>query len=74
MLEVCGFKSLEQLTTATVPSAILRTDGMKMDEYTEPMTESDFLAFFKCVYAFIRSGTTLPSVATTGSTPCLAMP
>jgi len=47
MLETVGFKSLEELTTATVPKAIVRTDGMDMGAYTEPMTESGFLAHFK---------------------------
>mmetsp|Transcript_39939 Transcript_39939/g.94889 ORF Transcript_39939/g.94889 Transcript_39939/m.94889 type:complete len:1033 (+) Transcript_39939:136-3234(+) len=47
MLEACGFKSLDDLVTATVPPSIVRTDGMDMGRYTEPMTESDFLAYFK---------------------------
>jgi len=47
MLDTCGFKSLDDLITATVPPSIVRTDGMEMGKYTSPMTESDFLAYFK---------------------------
>ena len=47
MVAATGFKSLDALIDATVPAAIRRTDGMKMGKYTEAMTESDFLAYFK---------------------------
>ena len=41
---------------ATVPAAIRRKDGMKMGKYTDAMTESEFLTYFKCVvscYTFL---------------------
>lgn len=47
MLEACGYSSLEDLVKATVPASIVRTDGMEMGQYTQPMTESDFLSYFK---------------------------
>lgn len=47
MVAATGFKSIDALIDATVPSAIRRQDGMKMGKYTAGMTESDFLAYFK---------------------------
>mmetsp|Transcript_10501 Transcript_10501/g.31532 ORF Transcript_10501/g.31532 Transcript_10501/m.31532 type:complete len:1043 (-) Transcript_10501:453-3581(-) len=47
MLAVTGFKTLDHLIDATVPDAIRRSDGMKMGKYTDGMTESEFLEFFK---------------------------
>jgi glycine dehydrogenase len=47
MVAECGFKSLASLIDATVPTAIRRTDGMSMGKYTEGMTESEFIEFFK---------------------------
>lgn len=47
MVAACGFKSMDALIDATVPAAIRRHDGMPMGKYTEGMTESEFLEYFK---------------------------
>ena len=47
MVQATGFSSLDALIDATVPAAIRRTDGMDMGSYTAPMTESEFLDYFK---------------------------
>ena len=47
MVAATGFKSLDDLIDATVPAAIRRKDGMKMGKYTDAMTESEFLTYFK---------------------------
>ena len=47
MVAATGFKSIDALIDATVPTAIRRQDGMLMGKYTTGMTESDFLAYFK---------------------------
>ncbi len=47
MVRATGFNSLDALIDATVPQAIRRSDGMEMGRYTEGMTESGFLEFFK---------------------------
>ncbi|KAG1676468.1 hypothetical protein FOA52_002288 [Chlamydomonas sp. UWO 241] len=49
MVSACGFKSLASLIDATVPTAIRRTDGMSMGKYTDGMTESEFIEFFKAM-------------------------
>ncbi|GMH32889.1 hypothetical protein BSKO_00723 [Bryopsis sp. KO-2023] len=46
MLDVCGFKSMDALIDATVPTAIRRKD-MDMGKYNEGFTESEFLSMFK---------------------------
>ena len=43
-----GFESLDALIDATVPEAIRRHDRMDLGKYSDGMTESDFLASFKC--------------------------
>eukprot|EP00877_Chromochloris_zofingiensis_P000850 jgi/Chrzof1/10766/Cz05g11130.t1 len=47
MVKVTGFTSMDELIDATVPTTIRRSDGMDMGRYTEGMTESQFLDFFK---------------------------
>jgi glycine dehydrogenase len=47
MVKVTGFQSMDALIDATVPAAIRRKDGMEMGKYTEGMTESAFLEYFK---------------------------
>ena len=47
MVAATGFKSIDALIDATVPSTIRRQDGMKMGKYTSGMCESEFLAYFK---------------------------
>jgi glycine dehydrogenase len=47
MVAETGFPSVDALIDATVPAAIRRGDGMKMGKYTEGMTESEFLDYFK---------------------------
>lgn len=47
MVAETGFGSLDALIDATVPAAIRRSDGMDLGRYTEGMTESEFLDFFK---------------------------
>lgn len=49
MVAATGFPSLDALIDATVPEAIRRHDGMKMGKYTDGMTESEFLDFFKAM-------------------------
>jgi len=46
MLKTTGFASLDELINATVPSDI-RREPLKMGKYTQPLTESEFLAKFK---------------------------
>ena len=43
-----GFESLDALIDATVPEAIRRHDRMDLGKYSDGLTESDFLASFKC--------------------------
>lgn len=47
MVAATGFSSLSELIDATVPTAIRRKDGMPLGKYTEGMTESQFLEYFK---------------------------
>lgn len=47
MVAETGFKSLDALIDATVPADIRRGDGMGMGKYTDGMTESEFLEYFK---------------------------
>jgi len=47
MVAETGFSSLDALIDATVPASIRRADGMSMGKYTDGMTESEFLEFFK---------------------------
>lgn len=47
MVSETGFSSMDELIDATVPKAIRRTDGMNMGKYTDGMTESEFLEYFK---------------------------
>jgi glycine dehydrogenase len=56
MVAETGFKSLDALIDATVPPAIRRTDSMPLGKYTEGMTESEFLDYFKCVFCFVGGG------------------
>ena len=45
---MAGFESLDALIDATVPEAIRRHDRMDLGKYSDGLTESDFLAQFKC--------------------------
>ncbi len=47
MVKETGFDSMDALIDATVPKAIRRSDGMGLGKYTEGMTESQFLDYFK---------------------------
>jgi glycine dehydrogenase len=47
MVKETGFESMDALIDATVPKAIRRTDGMDLGKYTDGMTESQFLDYFK---------------------------
>jgi glycine dehydrogenase len=47
LLQATGFASMDALIDATVPKAIRRGDAMDMGQYSEGMTESEFLGFFK---------------------------
>lgn len=49
MCSTVGFKSVDALIDATVPTAIRRRDGMDLGKeiYTKGMTESEFLGYFK---------------------------
>eukprot|EP00882_Tetradesmus_deserticola_P015163 GHRQ01016147.1.p1 GENE.GHRQ01016147.1~~GHRQ01016147.1.p1 ORF type:complete len:197 (+),score=54.56 GHRQ01016147.1:186-776(+) len=47
MVKATGFSSLDALIDATVPKSIRRGDAMDMGRYSEGMTESEFLSFFK---------------------------
>lgn len=47
MVAATGFESIDALIKATVPAAIVRKDGMSMGKYTDGMTESEFLSYFK---------------------------
>jgi len=49
MAVATGFASIDALIDATVPAAIRRRDGMGMGKYTEGMTESQFLDYFKAM-------------------------
>ena len=48
MVSATGFESLDALIDATVPEAIRRHDRMDLGKYSDGLTESDFLASFKC--------------------------
>ncbi len=50
MVSVAGFDSIDALIDATVPQSIRRKERMDLGRYTEGMTESNFLAQFKCAY------------------------
>lgn len=45
--QATGFASMDALIDATVPKSIRRGDAMDMGIYSEGMTESEFLGFFK---------------------------
>jgi glycine dehydrogenase len=73
MVAATGFQSLDALIDATVPTSIRRKDGMPMASYTQPQTESEFLANFramasknradvKCFLGMGYYGTHLPPV------------
>ncbi len=47
MVRTTGFSSLDALIDATVPAAIRRSDPMAMGHYTDGMTESEFLEYFR---------------------------
>lgn len=47
MLKVVGFNSVDALIDATVPENIRLSKMMDMGEYTQPLTESEFLKMFK---------------------------
>ncbi|WIA42495.1 hypothetical protein OEZ86_008483 [Tetradesmus obliquus] len=47
MVQATGFASMDALIDATVPKSIRRGDAMDMGIYSEGMTESEFLGFFK---------------------------
>jgi glycine dehydrogenase len=47
MVAETGFPSMDALIDATVPKEIRRKDGMDLGQYTQGMTESEFLEFFK---------------------------
>jgi|TARA_B110000977_G_scaffold26146_2_gene32451 glycine dehydrogenase len=47
MATYCGFESMDAMIDATVPTDIRRHDGMKMGEWTEPLSESEYLSMFK---------------------------
>lgn len=47
MVAETGFNSMDDLIKATVPGSIVRPDNMEMGRYTDGMTESEFLDFFK---------------------------
>lgn len=47
MVAETGFPSVDALIDATVPASIRRKDGMDMGRYTDGMTESEFLDYFK---------------------------
>ncbi|CAL5222662.1 g5059 [Coccomyxa viridis] len=47
MVSVAGFDSLDALIDATVPEAIRRHDRMNLGQYTDGLTESEFLVKFK---------------------------
>jgi glycine dehydrogenase len=47
MVAETGFPSMDALIDATVPKEIRRKDGMGMGRYTDGMTESEFLEYFK---------------------------
>ena len=47
MCAAIGFKDIDALIDATVPENIRLKKTMDMGEYTQPLTESEFLAMFK---------------------------
>jgi glycine dehydrogenase len=47
MVQATGFESMDALIDATVPKSIRRSDGMDLGKYTDGMTESQFLDYFK---------------------------
>jgi glycine cleavage system pyridoxal-binding protein P len=47
MVSTVGYDSLSALIDATVPASIRRKDNMDMKHYTQGMTESEFLDYFR---------------------------
>ena len=47
MAKLCGFPTMDALVDATVPADIRRAGDMDMGEWSEPLSESEFLARFK---------------------------
>ena len=47
MVSLTGFDSMDALIDATVPEAIRRHDRMDLGQYTDGLTESEFLVKFK---------------------------
>ena len=49
MAKYCGFESMDALVHATVPEDIKLSKPMDMGEWTEPLSESEFLSMFKAM-------------------------
>ena len=49
MAQYVGFESMDALVDATVPADIRRHDGMQMGEWTQPLSESEYLSMFKAM-------------------------
>ena len=49
MAKYVGFESMDALVDATVPTDIRRHDGMQMGEWTQPLSESEYLSMFKAM-------------------------